>query len=153
VAHFHYVLRMGAVFAIFAAFTHWFPLFTGLTLHQRWSKAQFYLIFIGVNLTFFPQHFLGLRGIPRRYSDYPDAFIKWNVVSSFGSLLSFIALIIFIFILWERFAAQRGVISTSNMATAIEWNEVLPLDFHNLRETGLISTPILSECQRHLFVN
>ncbi len=147
VAHFHYVLRIGAVFAIFAAFTHWFPLFSGLTLHQRWTKAQFFLIFIGVNLTFFPQHFLGLRGIPRRYSDYPDAFIKWNVVSSFGSLLSFIALIIFIFILWERFAAQRGVVSTSNIATAIEWNEVLPLDFHNLRETGLISTPILSECR------
>nr|AOR07152.1 cytochrome c oxidase subunit 1 [Mesenchytraeus cf. gelidus SL-2017] len=142
VAHFHYVLSMGAVFAIFAAFTHWFPLFTGLTLHQRWSKAQFYLMFIGVNLTFFPQHFLGLSGMPRRYSDYPDAFMKWNVVSSFGSLLSFIALMMFIFILWESFSAQRGVISTSNMASAMEWNEVLPLDFHNLSETGLISSPI-----------
>nr|FAA04216.1 TPA: cytochrome c oxidase subunit I [Lumbriculus variegatus] len=142
VAHFHYVLSMGAVFAIFAAFTHWFPLFTGLTLHQRWSKAQFFLMFIGVNLTFFPQHFLGLSGMPRRYSDYPDAFMKWNVVSSFGSLLSFIALMMFIFILWESFAAQRSVISTSNMATAMEWNEILPLDFHNLSETGLISAPI-----------
>nr|AOR07149.1 cytochrome c oxidase subunit 1 [Mesenchytraeus cf. pedatus SL-2017] len=142
VAHFHYVLSMGAVFAIFAAFTHWFPLFTGLTLHQRWTKAQFFLMFIGVNLTFFPQHFLGLSGMPRRYSDYPDAFMKWNVVSSFGSLLSFVALMMFIFILWESFAAQRGVISTSNMPTAMEWNEILPLDFHNLSETGLISSPI-----------
>lgn len=138
VAHFHYVLRIGAVFAIFAAFTHWFPLFTGLTLHARWTKAQFFIIFIGVNLTFFPQHFLGLRGMPRRYSDYPDAFIIWNVVSSIGSLLSFIALIFFIFILWEAFASQRRVISSYHIPSSIEWHETLPLGFHNLEETGVI---------------
>lgn len=141
VAHFHYVLRIGAVFAIFAAFTHWFPLFTGLTLHARWSKVQFFIIFIGVNLTFFPQHFLGLRGIPRRYSDYPDALIKWNVISSIGSLLSFTALILFIFILWEAFARQRTVVARPHIPTSIEWRDILPLDFHNLRETGIISRP------------
>jgi cytochrome c oxidase subunit 1 len=139
VAHFHYVLRMGAVFAIFAAFTHWFPLFTGLTLHDRWTKSQFYMIFVGVNLTFFPQHFLGLRGMPRRYSDYPDAFIMWNVVSSIGSLLSFVALIYFIFILWEAFASQRTVVTRTHIPSTIEWRDVLPLDFHNLRETGYLS--------------
>jgi len=143
VAHFHYVLSMGAVFGIFAGFTHWFPLFTGLTINQAWSKAQFFVIFAGVNLTFFPQHFLGLRGIPRRYSDYPDAFTKWNVVSSIGSLLSFIALLIFIFIIWEAFASQRSVISSIHIPTSIEWRDVLPLDFHNLNETGVIT--ILSE--------
>lgn len=142
VAHFHYVLRIGAVFAIFAAFTHWFPLLTGLTLHPRWANAQFFLMFLGVNITFFPQHFLGLSGMPRRYSDYPDAFIKWNVVSSFGSLLSFVALILFIFILWEAFASQRRVISRPHIPSALEWSDsILPLDFHNLRETGIITYP------------
>jgi cytochrome c oxidase subunit 1 len=141
VAHFHYVLRMGAVFAIFASFNHWFPLFTGLTLHSRWTKAQFFVIFIGVNLTFFPQHFLGLRGIPRRYSDYPDAITIWNVLSSVGAITAFVGLLIFIVILWEAFAAQRRVIARPHIPTAIEWRDILPLDFHNLRETGVITYP------------
>lgn len=142
VAHFHYVLRIGAVFGIFAAFTHWLPLITGLTIHRRWANAQFFLIFTGVNLTFFPQHFLGLRGMPRRYSDYPDAFTIWNVMSSFGSLISFVALILFIIILWEAFASQRGVVTSSHLPTALEWIEKkLPLNFHNIKETGIITHP------------
>lgn len=142
VAHFHYVLRIGAVFGIFAAFTHWLPLITGLTIHRRWANAQFFLIFTGVNLTFFPQHFLGLRGMPRRYSDYPDAFTIWNVMSSFGSLISFVALILFIIILWEAFASQRGVVTRSHLPTALEWIETkLPLNFHNIKETGIITHP------------
>lgn len=143
VAHFHYVLRIGAVFAIFSAFNHWFPLFTGLCLSTKISKAQFYLIFIGVNLTFFPQHFLGLSGIPRRYSDYPDAFIIWNVISSIGSTISIVSLILFIYILWEAFASQRILVTSSHISTSIEWVDYIsPLPFHNPDETGIVTTPL-----------
>lgn len=143
VAHFHYVLSMGAVFALFAAFTHWFPLLTGLTLHERWAKIHFFLIFIGVNLTFFPQHFLGLAGIPRRYSDYPDALTKWNILSTVGSTMSFVALLLLIFLLWEAFAAQRPAVFSSHQATFLEWQDLLPPDFHNPSETGSITSPAL----------
>lgn len=140
-AHFHYVLSIGAVFALFAAFNYWFPLFSGVTLHRRWTKIHFFTIFIGVNLTFFPQHFLGLAGIPRRYSDYPDTYVKWNVLSSAGSIISFVALLFFIFILWEALAAQRGVITSSHLQSSIEWQQhrhIFPPDHHNIRETSLI---------------
>ncbi len=140
VAHFHYVLSIGAVFAIFAGFYLWFPLFSGVTLHDAWSKVQFLLIFVGVNLTFFPQHFLGLAGIPRRYSDYPDILSRWNFVSSIGSVISSVALCLFIFLLWEALSAKRPVISPSHQSSSLEWQRILPLDFHNSPETNFIVT-------------
>lgn len=151
VAHFHYVLRMGAVFAIFAGFTHWFPIFSGVTLNPRWTKIHFFVIFVGVNLTFFPQHFLGLRGIPRRYSDYPDCFTSWNVISSIGSIISVIALLFFIYIIWEALVAQRPVIFSTHITSALEWRDTLPLDFHNMPETGFITSP-LNESQKGTYL-
>jgi len=95
VAHFHYVLSMGAVFGLFAAFYHWFPKMTGYKIFELGGLIHFWTLFIGVNLTFFPMHFLGLAGMPRRIPDYPDGYYSWNLVASVGSFLSIISLIIF----------------------------------------------------------
>ena len=100
VAHFHYVLSMGAVFALFSAWYFWIPKITGLNYNILLGKVHFLIMFIGVNVTFFPQHFLGLQGMPRRISDYPDAFAGWNFVSSFGSIISVVATVLFLYIVY-----------------------------------------------------
>jgi len=102
VAHFHYVLSLGAVFALFSAWYYWIPKITGLNYNVLLGKVHFMILFIGVNVTFFPQHFLGLQGMPRRISDYPDAFAGWNLVSSIGSLISVIATVLFLHIIYMQ---------------------------------------------------
>lgn len=138
VAHFHYVLSMGAVFAILGGFIHWYPLFTGLSINNYILKIQFFIIFIGVNLTFFPQHFLGLAGIPRRYSDYPDSYISWNIISSLGSYISLLAVIIILIIIWESIINQRLILFSINISSNIEWIQNLPPAEHSYNELPIL---------------
>jgi cytochrome c oxidase subunit 1 len=139
VAHFHYVLSIGAVFGIFAGFVHWFPLFTGLTLNTQWGKIHFYVMFLGVNLTFFPQHFLGLNGIPRRYSDYPDSYSSWNIVSSLGSYLSVVAVALFIVIILERFISKRYSMFRGRFSGSLEWAHPYPPADHSYSDTPILN--------------
>jgi len=104
VAHFHYVLSMGAVFAIFAGFYFWIGKMTGLRYPEVLGQIHFWVFFTGVNLTFFPMHFLGLAGMPRRVPDYPDAYAGWNIVASYGSYLSAISSLFFFYIVYVTFA-------------------------------------------------
>ena len=126
VAHFHYVLSLGAVFALFSAWYYWIPKITGLNYNLLLGKVHFMILFIGVNVTFFPQHFLGLQGMPRRISDYPDAFAGWNLVSSFGSIISVIATVLFLHIIYVQLVE-------GNVASRYPW--LVPEFYSDLFQT------------------
>lgn len=140
VAHFHYVLSIGAVFAIIAGITHWIPILFNFSINPKWLKIHFFFIFLGVNLTFFPQHFLGLNGIPRRYADYPDSFSFWNIISSIGSLMSTTATLFFLFILWESISSTRKIIFYQNNTTSLEWLNNSPTATHTFNQSIRISS-------------
>ena len=132
VAHFHYVLSLGAVFAVFAAWYYWFPKMTGYMYNSFLAKSHFWITFIGVNVIFFPQHFLGLAGMPRRYVDYPDAFAGWNYVSSIGSYISAFGVLVFLYIIFEAMQKKRvaGDNPWGEGATTLEWQLSSPPPFH-----------------------
>nr|AHZ94363.1 cytochrome c oxidase subunit I [Lissoclinum patella]AHZ94369.1 cytochrome c oxidase subunit I [Lissoclinum patella] len=119
VAHFHYVLSMGAVFGIFCSFFFWIPVLFNLSFNIFMCKLHFLTMFIGVNLTFFPQHFLGLAGMPRRYMNYPDSMLGWNILSSLGSFFSMLSVLIFFTILWDSIVNKNKKISYNPMMTVM----------------------------------
>jgi len=132
VAHFHYVLSMGAVFGIFCGFYYWFGKMSGY-LYNKWlAAAHFWLFFIGVNVIFFPQHFLGLNGMPRRYIDYPEEFELWNQVSSFGAYITLAGVAFFLIMLVEAFIRRRPASANywGEGATTLEWTLPSPPPYH-----------------------
>src|SRR6516162_8634372 len=140
VAHFHYVLSLGAVFTIFAGWYYWFPKMTGYMYEEWIGKLHFWFTFVGVNLVFFPQHFLGLSGMPRRYIDYPDAFAGWNLISSIGSYISGFGVLIFIYGVIDAFLRKQQAANNpwGAGATTLEWTLPSPPPFHQYETLPLI---------------
>lgn len=138
VAHFHYVLSIGAIFGIIGGIIYWFPLIFSFTINPKWLKTQFFIIFLGVNITFFPQHFLGLNGIPRRYADYTDSFTIWNSISSIGSILSITSTIFIIYIIWESIRTKRDLIYISSNNFPKEWLVSYPPTSHTFNQSILL---------------
>ncbi|MAM73224.1 MAG: cytochrome c oxidase subunit I, partial [Tistrella sp.] len=132
VAHFHYVLSLGALFAIFAGFYYWIGKMSGRQYPETLGKIHFWLTFIGVNLTFFPMHFLGLAGMPRRIPDYPDVYAGWNHVASMGAYISGFAALFFIFVVFRTLTAGQKCADNpwGEGATTLEWTVTSPPPFH-----------------------
>ena len=133
VAHFHYVLSLGAVFSIFAGWYYWFPKMTGYMYNETLGKLHFWLTFIGANVLFFPQHFLGLAGMPRRYADYPDAFAFWNGISSAGAYITTLGTLVFLLGVVVAFARREKAAANpwGVGATTLEWTLPSPPAFHS----------------------
>ncbi len=136
VAHFHYTMSLGALFIAFAGFYYWIPKISGKMYNETLGKIQFWIMFIGVNLTFFPQHFLGLAGMPRRYPDYPDSYAGWNMISSIGSYISFSGAILFIIIviMTLRSKQKAGNNPWGEHANTLEWTISSPPPVHCFTE-------------------
>ena len=134
VAHFHYVLSLGAVFAIFSGFYFWWPKITGLTYNETGAQIHFWLLFVGANLTFLPMHWLGLSGMPRRIPDYPTAFAGWNLICSYGAYVSVASLVVF-------FAVVAHALTVATPASASPWHSTeRPVPVYSLE--WLLSSPM-----------
>jgi cytochrome c oxidase subunit I len=147
VAHFHYVLSLGAVFAIFSGFYYWLPKISGILYNETWAQIHFWLLFLGANLTFLPMHWLGLQGMPRRIPDFPSAFAGWNLVCSFGSYVSLVSMFVFFAVVAEAYIVARPAPSNpwaTDRPTPIyslEWLLTSPMDFHTHPELPVIRSP------------
>lgn len=141
VAHFHYVLSLGAVFSIFAGWYYWVPKMFGRKAPEWMGRVHFGLSFVGVNILFFPQHFLGLAGMPRRIPDYPDAYAPWNMVSSFGALLTALGTLFFFVVMWRTHVAGEKAEANpwGEGATTLEWRVPSPAPFHTFEEPPLVA--------------
>ncbi|MBX3515780.1 MAG: cytochrome c oxidase subunit I [Rhodospirillales bacterium] len=141
VAHFHYVMAIAAIFAMFGGYYYWVGKMTGRQYNEGLAKAQFWLFFIGVNLLFFPQHFLGLAGMPRRIPDYPDVYAGWNMVSSFGALLTMLGTFMFYFIVFHTMRSGKPAEANpwGEGATTLEWTVASPAPFHTHEVQPVIS--------------
>ena len=140
IAHFHYVLSLGAVFGLFAGFYYWIGKMSGRQYPEFWGKVHFWMQFIGVNLTFFPMHFLGAAGMPRRYPDYPQAFAGWNLVASLGSYISAASVLVFLYVVYRTFTSKEQVAANywGEGATKLEWTHSSPPPFHTYEELPLV---------------
>ncbi|HWX46500.1 MAG TPA: cytochrome c oxidase subunit I [Roseomonas sp.] len=136
IAHFHYVLSLGSVFAIFAGFYYWVGKMSGKRYPEFWGKVHFWMTFVGVNLTFFPMHFLGAQGMPRRYPDYPDAFWGWNFVSSIGAYIGGASFLVFLYVCYRTFTSKEQAAANpwGEGATTLEWQLSSPPPFHSFEE-------------------
>ncbi len=132
VAHFHYTLSLGALFGAFCGFYYWFPKISGKLYSETLGRIHFILTFVGVNITFFPQHFLGLAGMPRRIPQYPDAFWGWNLVSSIGAFISLFAAFFFLYVVWNclKYGKKAPNNPWGEGATTLEWTLSSPPPYH-----------------------
>ena len=146
VAHFHYVLSLGAVFSIFAGYYYWFEKMYGIKYNEFLGHLHFWIMFVGVNLIFFPQHFLGLQGMPRRYIDYPTGFTFWNQISSIGYAITLVGVIVFLVMMVEAFIVRRKGEANpyGEGATTLEWTLSSPPPYHQFSEL-----PIIKDDEEH----
>lgn len=140
VGHFHYVLSMGAVFSLFAGYYYWSPKIIGYKYNEILGQIQFYSLFLGVNLVFGPMHFLGLNGMPRRISDYPDNFAGWNKIASIGSMITLISIFLFIFIIYKQFTDKIKEFDNTLFKSYLFQKQTLP-HFYERDLEFVINTP------------
>jgi len=140
VAHFHYVMAIAAIFAMFGGYFYWIGKMSGRQYSEPLAKLQFWVFFVGVNVLFFPQHFSGLAGMPRRIPDYPDAYAGWNMVSSVGAAITMVGTFMFLYLVWHTFARGKPVEANpwGEGATTLEWTVPSPAPFHTHEELPVI---------------